>query len=75
MFFWVIALIMTGLIAAFVLQPLSRTSRKASDNADVAVYKAQLAEIDRDLARGVVAEQDAEAARTEVARRLLAAEQ
>ena len=45
-----------------------------SDSADaqVAIYKDQLAEIETDLARGMIAPAEAEAHRTEVARRLLA---
>ncbi|WGH78648.1 c-type cytochrome biogenesis protein CcmI [Jannaschia ovalis] len=41
---------------------------------DVAVYRDQLRELERDAARGTLAPEEAEAARTEVARRLLAAD-
>ncbi|MBR9864096.1 MAG: c-type cytochrome biogenesis protein CcmI [Rhodobacteraceae bacterium] len=54
---------------------LSRRGTVATAGAqDVGVYKDQLAEVERDLARGVLAPAEAEAARTEVARRLLAAD-
>ena len=43
-----------------------------STAAQVAIYKDQLAEIDGDLARGMIAAGEADAHRTEVARRLLA---
>jgi len=46
-------------------------SRAASD---VAVYRAQLAEVDRDVARGVIGKDDAERVHAEIARRLLAAD-
>src|SRR5690606_6791544 len=41
--------------------------------ADMAVYRDQLTEIDNDRSRGLIAGPEAEAARVEVARRLLAA--
>lgn len=44
-----------------------------SAEAQVAIYKDQLAEIETDLARGMIEPVEAEAHRTEVARRLLAA--
>ena len=46
----------------------------ASSRADLAVYKDQLAEIDRDLERGVIAVTEAGAARNEISRRLLTAD-
>lgn len=41
---------------------------------DLQIYRDQLAEVDRDLARGVLGEADADRARTEIARRILAAD-
>ncbi len=46
-----------------------------SDGQDIAVFKDQLSEIERDLKRGVLNEQDAESARIEVSRRLIEASQ
>jgi cytochrome c-type biogenesis protein CcmH len=43
------------------------------EGSEAAVYKDQLAEIDRDLAAGLIVASEAEAARTEIGRRLLAA--
>ncbi|MEL6690747.1 MAG: c-type cytochrome biogenesis protein CcmI [Pseudomonadota bacterium] len=73
--FWIIAI---GLAAAVVIV-LARASADAAvpeDAArkDVEIYKAQLAEVERDVARGVVNETEAETLRTEIARRLLAAD-
>ncbi|MCH2075495.1 MAG: c-type cytochrome biogenesis protein CcmI [Rhodobacteraceae bacterium] len=73
--FWIIAI---GLAAAVVLV-LARASMDAEapeDGArkDVEIYKAQLAEVERDVARGVVNESEAKTLRTEIARRLLAAD-
>ena len=41
---------------------------------DLQVYRDQLKEVDRDLARGVIAQEDAERVRAEVSRRILAAD-
>ncbi len=62
--------------ALVVLMPLMRrTGEEATGyEQDVAVYKDQIREIDRDLARGVLPEEEADAARAEIARRLLAAD-
>jgi cytochrome c-type biogenesis protein CcmH len=55
-----------------VLWPLGRRSPMRAGS-DVNVYRDQLAEIDRDQANGLVSERDAQAARVEVSRRLIAA--
>lgn len=72
------ALICVGLTALTVLPvvlPLWRN--KAKDTAldtDMDIYRDQLTEVDRDLARGVLDEVEAERTRTEIARRLLVAD-
>ena len=48
-------------------------ARAARTGSDVAVYRDQLEEIDRDRSAGLIGEREAEAARVEVSRRLLAA--
>ncbi len=65
---------LTALALAMLLVPLCVRQRSlASREAyNLAVYKDQLAEIERDLARGVLAAEHAEAARAEIARRILA---
>ena len=81
---WVVFAAMTAAAAFVVLAPLARRSRGDATEAraktgagaaghDVSVYRDQLAEVDRDLERGVIAAPEAEAARTEIARRLLKA--
>lgn len=62
--------------AAITVAPLlrARTTAAETESSDVALYRAQLAEIDRDLERGVLDAEDAAQTRTEVARRLLAAD-
>lgn len=57
------------LLAPLLFRRRSPTSRSAYN---LAVYRDQLAEVDRDLARGVLAVEQGEAARAEIARRILA---
>ena len=76
MLFWLILAIMTGAAVLAVLWPLARARKSAATarEADIAVYRDQLVEIERDRARGLLAAGEAEAARIEVSRRLLAAD-
>jgi cytochrome c-type biogenesis protein CcmH len=65
---------MTGLAALAAVWPLIRGARRgASVPADAAFYKAQLGEIERDVARGFLPAEEAAGARVEAARRLIAA--
>lgn len=78
--FWSVAAALTVLALAFMIAPLARKVKSddaAPDRADfdITVYKDQLAEIDRDLERGVLSDDQALAARTEIERRMLAAGQ
>jgi cytochrome c-type biogenesis protein CcmH len=70
---WFILSLMTAAAILAVLWPLSRRPKTTADASDVAIYRDQLAEIDRDLAAGQIIEAEAAAAKTEVARRLIAA--
>lgn len=73
--FWILAALLLALVTALLLVPLLR--RPAGDSAvsaDVAIYKAQLSEIDRDVERGIVDADEAERTRVEIGRRLLAAD-
>lgn len=72
---WIAFALLTVAAALAVLVPLARGRRGHAPAAahDAEVYRAQLDEIDRDLDRGLVSEEAATAARTEIARRLLAA--
>jgi cytochrome c-type biogenesis protein CcmH len=82
MILWVVLALMTAAAVAAVLWPLARaTPRQGAAPADaappsaneLAVYRDQLAEVDRDRAAGRIGEAEAAAARLEVSRRLLAA--
>lgn len=71
---WIALAAMTLLAAAFVVVPLLRRSRDPVSRAsfDLEVYRDQLAEIERDLARGLLDPDRAGAARGEIGRRALA---
>jgi len=66
-------LAMTVLAMALLAGPLIWRRRAAAsrDAYNLAVYRDQLAEIERDVARGVLEPGDAEAAKTEIGRRIL----
>lgn len=73
--FWVAAGVMTLGIAALIVRPLLRKSDSgpAADNPDIAIYRSQLKELDRDVAAGAIGEIEAKTARAEISRRLLGA--
>ncbi|GAB6841493.1 c-type cytochrome biogenesis protein CcmI [Methylorubrum rhodinum] len=74
---WFILAAMTAAAVFALLWPMSRRRRQEAAEAELSTeagfYEDQLAEIERDLARGLIAPAEAEAARTEAARRLLRA--
>ncbi|MBI5260310.1 MAG: c-type cytochrome biogenesis protein CcmI [Bradyrhizobium sp.] len=69
---WFVFALMTVAAIFAVLWPLGRHNRPQAEGNETAVYKDQLAEIERDLAAGLIAAAEAEAARVEIGRRLLA---
>ncbi|MEM9707598.1 MAG: c-type cytochrome biogenesis protein CcmI [Pseudomonadota bacterium] len=76
MTFWLIAGGLGMLVALSLALAFRRAGRDGLDAAEsnLLVYKDQLDEIDRDVARGILSEADAEAVRLEVQRRLLQAD-
>jgi cytochrome c-type biogenesis protein CcmH len=70
---WFLFALMTAAATFAVLWPLGRARRAEPRANDVAVYRDQIDEISRDRAAGLIGESEAEAARVEVSRRLLAA--
>lgn len=70
---WFVFALMTAAAIFAVLWPLSRAGRPQNEGSEAAVYKDQLAEIDRDVAAGLIGATEADAARVEISRRLLAA--
>lgn len=77
MMLWVIFAVLALATAALLVTPLLRRTRDplARSAFDLQVYRQQLAELERDQERGVLPPDQAEAARTEIHRRILAAEE
>ncbi len=76
MIFWTIAALMVAGAAAALALPLLRKKVDGTDPAeyDMEVFRDQLAELEREHGRGVITDDEMEAARTEIARRMLAAD-
>jgi cytochrome c-type biogenesis protein CcmH len=75
MTFWFWLALMTAAAVAAVVWPLRRRSIPVvvASKSDAAVYRDQLDEIERDRSSGLIGAAEAEAARVEVSRRLIAA--
>jgi len=73
MVLWIVFALMTAAAIAAVVWPLARKPRTGAAGSELVVYKDQLEEIERDRSAGLIGEVEAEAARLEVSRRLLAA--
>ena len=75
--FWMAAGIIVAMVAVVLGQALRRGGAQAAAPAgaeDVAIYRDQLAEVDRDLARGTLPATEAQRLKVEISRRLLAAD-
>jgi cytochrome c-type biogenesis protein CcmH len=70
---WFVFALMTAAAIFAVLWPLGHGRRPQNEGSEATVYKDQLAEIDRDVAAGLIGSMEAQAARVEISRRLLAA--
>src|SRR5260370_16680313 len=70
---WFVFALMTAAAIFAVLWPLGRGTRPQNDGSETVVYKDQLAEIERDVSAGLIGRSEADAARVEISRRLLAA--
>ncbi|MBY3443021.1 c-type cytochrome biogenesis protein CcmI [Rhizobium laguerreae] len=74
MLFWILVAVMTAALAVILLYPLLRGA-KAAENiraGEAAVYRDQLRELDRDLNGGLITPKEADYARAEIGRRLIA---
>jgi cytochrome c-type biogenesis protein CcmH len=69
---WLVLFLMTAAAIFAVLWPLSRRAPLVAGS-DIAVYRDQLDEIERDRVAGLIGEREAETARIEVSRRIIAA--
>ena len=81
MLFWVVCAALAVIVALAILAPFWRGARTApapgaagSAAYDLGVYRDQLREVDRDLARGVIGTEDADRLRTEIGRKVLDAD-
>jgi cytochrome c-type biogenesis protein CcmH len=70
---WFLFAVMTAAAIFAVLWPLGRGGAARRSGSDLEVYRDQIAELDRDRDAGLIAGAEAEAARVELSRRLLAA--
>jgi cytochrome c-type biogenesis protein CcmH len=73
MMLWLILALMTAAALGAVMWPLARARALQAAGSDLAVYRDQLEEIERDRADGRIGHDEFEAARVEVSRRLLGA--
>lgn len=75
MLIWIVFAGLTAFVLFVLLRPLAATkAERAPEAFDAAIYRDQLKEIESDRARGLIGDEEAEAARIEIARRLLAAD-
>src|SRR5436309_8958196 len=73
MIFWLLAAIVTGLVAAALLPSLVGwiRPRRERETAGLAVYRTQLGDLARDRERGLLSESEAAALKAELERRML----
>ncbi len=73
--FWLAGLALLAVVLVALVVPLMRRPRKALARAeyDLAIYKDQMRELEDDIAAGLISGSEAEAARNDIARRILAA--
>jgi cytochrome c-type biogenesis protein CcmH len=70
---WFALALMTAAAIFAVLWPLARRTSQPRSGSDVAVYRDQLEEVERDRAAGLIGDNEAAGAQVEVSRRLIAA--
>ncbi|KKX28041.1 c-type cytochrome biogenesis protein CcmI [Rhizobium sp. LC145] len=75
MVLWIVLAILTAGVAAILILPFARSARAvpAEHAGEIAVYRDQLKELERDQGLGLIDAQQADYARAEIGRRLLAA--
>jgi cytochrome c-type biogenesis protein CcmH len=72
--FWAMAAAMATAVAAILLLAARREGTARAEASATQLYRDQLAEVDRDVARGTLAQVEADRLRTEIGRRLLEAD-
>ena len=71
MTFWIIVSIICILISILFYLSITQDTPNLVPNSDLEVYKDQLINVERDLSRGIITEDEAERIRAEVSRRIL----
>jgi cytochrome c-type biogenesis protein CcmH len=72
--FWIVAGLLTAAVVSLLARPLMRKSAATdTGGADLAVYRDQLAELERERSRGLVEADQAASMETEISRRMLSA--
>ncbi|MBK1838793.1 c-type cytochrome biogenesis protein CcmI [Azospirillum sp. YIM B02556] len=74
MLFWIFAAVLTAAVLLLIVPPLLRSAGSGPDREefDREVYRDQLDELERDRSRGLINDAQTEAAKAEIARRMLA---
>lgn len=75
MLFWTVAAALTVATLVLIVRPLLAPRAAAADSRaghELEVYRDQMQEVDRDLARGLISPAQAQAAKAEIGRRMLA---
>ena len=75
MLLWIICAALAIVVGLMVTAPFWRPVAAQGENPDVVFYRAQLDELEKDRARGLITNEEADRSRTEIARRLIAADQ
>ena len=72
--FWIVAALLTAAVVTLLARPLTRKSAATdAGGTDLAVYRDQLAELERDRSRGLIEAEQAASMETEISRRMLTA--
>lgn len=74
--FWIVTVALCAVVITLMARAVlhARTSGASEAEYDLQIYRDQLAEVDRDLARKVITDEEADQIRTEVSRRILDAD-
>jgi cytochrome c-type biogenesis protein CcmH len=71
---WIVFAVLLAVALFLLLRPLLRPTAAINDarTSELAVYRDQLRELETDLARGIISASEADAARNEIKRKMLA---
>lgn len=72
--FWITAIVLTLLVAGAFLRAIAAADETGDEARDIDVYRDQLKDVERDVARGVLSNDAADAVRLEIQRRILSAD-